>query len=279
MMMIIRKEGEKVTQYVHIGSGNYNEQTARQYTDVSLLTSDEVYAHDVSEFFNVITGHSLPDEYQYLITAPKNMRQQLIELIRHEANNARQGLPSGIVININSLEDKEVIDEFYQASQAGVPIKLIVRGICCLRPVRENLSENIGVSSIVGEYLEHARLMYFHNNGDPKVLGGSADIMVRSFERRIEAMFYIVNEDLKKEAINILYYNLKDNQNNYTMREDGSYIKRQPIGDEPVFNVHKEFYRVTRENIDHSMLFEELYPQVKAAKNITATTETSEDLL
>lgn len=272
MMMIIRKEGEKVTQYVHIGSGNYNEQTARQYTDVSLLTSDEVYAHDVSEFFNVITGHSMPDEYQYLITAPKNMRQQLIELIRHEANNARQGLPSGIVVKINSLEDKEVIDEFYQASQAGVPIKLIVRGICCLRPGRENLSEKIWVSSIVGEYLEHARLMYFHNNGDPKVLGGSADIMVRSFERRIEAMFHIVNEDLKKEAINILYYNLKDNQNSYNMREDGTYIKRQPVGEEAVFNVHKEFYRVTRDCIDHSMLFEELYPEVKMAPETDTAT-------
>lgn len=279
MMMIIRKEGEKVTQYVHIGSGNYNEQTARQYTDVSLLTSDEVYAHDVSEFFNVITGHSLPDEYQYLLTAPKNMRQQLIELIRQEATNARNGLPSGIVIKINSLEDKEVIDEFYQASQAGVPIKLIVRGICCLRPGRENLSENISVSSIVGEYLEHARLMYFHNNGDPKVLGGSADIMVRSFERRIEAMFLIVNEDLKKEAINILYYNLKDNQNSYTMREDGSYIKRQPVGEEPVFNVHKEFYRITRDCIDHAMLFEELYPEIKPETELKTEESPAEDLL
>ncbi len=279
MMMIIRKEGEKVTQYVHIGSGNYNEQTARQYTDISMLTSDEVYAHDVSEFFNVITGHSQPDEYQHLITAPKNMRQKLIELIRNEAANAQKGLPSGIVVKINSLEDKEVIDEFYQASQAGVPIKLIVRGICCLRPGRENLSENIAVSSIVGEYLEHARLMYFHNNGDPRVLGGSADIMVRSFERRIEAMFFIVNEELRKEAINILYYNLKDNQNNYIMREDGSYIKRKPEGDEPVFNVHKEFYRINREIIDHSKLFEELYPEIKPKKEAVLEKDPGEDLL
>ncbi|MFC5271659.1 polyphosphate kinase 1 [Adhaeribacter terreus] len=272
MMMIIRKEGEKVTQYVHVGSGNYNEQTARQYTDVSLLTTDEVYAHDVSEFFNVITGHSMPDEYQNLITAPKDMRQQLIELIRGEARNAEQGLPSGIVIKINSLEDKAVIDEFYAASKAGVPIKLIVRGICCIRPGRENLSENIAVSSIVGEYLEHTRLFYFHNNGDPKVLGGSADIMVRSFERRIEALFYIVNEELKKEAINILYYNLKDNQNSYIMREDGSYVKKQPVGDEPVFNAHKEFYKVNEDNIERSCLFEELYPEIKLK------TETIKDL-
>ncbi|PRY09720.1 polyphosphate kinase [Pontibacter ummariensis] len=242
MMMIIRKEGEKVTRYVHIGSGNYNEQTARLYTDVSLLTTNEVYAHDVSEFFNVITGHSRPNEYKYLMTSPKNMRHQLIELIRNEARNAKKGLKSGIVIKINSLEDKEVIDEFYKASKAGVPVKLIVRGICCLRPGREELSENISVKSIVGEYLEHARLYYFHNNGEPKVYGGSADVMVRSFDRRIEALFLITNEELRMEAINILYYNLLDNQNSYIMREDGTYIKKRAGANEEVVDVHKIFY-------------------------------------
>jgi polyphosphate kinase len=242
MLMIIRKEGEKVTRYVHIGSGNYNEETSRLYTDISLLTTDEVYAHDVSEFFNVITGHSRPNEYKHLITAPKDMRQQLIELIRNETKNASQGLPSGMVIKVNSLEDKEVIDEFYRASSAGVPIKLIVRGICCLRPGRVGLSENISVRSVVGENLEHTRLYYFHNTGEPKVLGGSADMMVRSFERRIEALFYIVNEELKKEAITILQFNLRDNQNTYLMREDGTYVKRKPLNQEEVFNIHKEFY-------------------------------------
>ncbi|WP_242927251.1 polyphosphate kinase 1 [Pontibacter vulgaris] len=242
MLMIIRKEGEKVTRYVHIGSGNYNEQTARLYTDVSLLTTDEVYAHDVSEFFNVITGHSRPNEYKYLLTSPNSMRQQLIELIRNEARNAKKGLKSGIVIKINSLEDKEVIDEFYKASKAGVPIKLIVRGICCLRPGREELSENITVRSIVGEYLEHSRLYYFHNNGESKVYGGSADIMVRSFDRRVEALFLIANEELKREAINILHYNLLDNVNSYIMREDGTYLKKRPAANEEVIDVHKLFY-------------------------------------
>ncbi|MDX5348000.1 MAG: polyphosphate kinase 1 [Hymenobacteraceae bacterium] len=242
MMMIIRKEGEKVTRFVHISSGNYNEQTAKLYSDLSLLTTNDVYAHDVSEFFNVITGHSKPDDYQYLLTAPKDLRQQLIDLIRIEAKNAKKGLPSGIVIKINSLEDKEVIDELYKASKAGVPIKLIVRGICCLRPGRKDLSENIFVKSLVGEYLEHARIYYFHNGGEPKVFGGSADIMVRSFDRRIEALFLIVNEDLKNEAVNILYYNLKDNQNYYIMREDGTYVKKR-AGNEPHFNVHEYFYK------------------------------------
>ncbi|MEJ7660586.1 MAG: hypothetical protein WKG07_13710 [Hymenobacter sp.] len=117
MLMIIRKEGEKVTRYVHIGSGNYNEQTSRLYTDVSLLTTNDTYGHDVSEFFNVITGHSQPDDYEYLITAPKDMRQQLIHLVREEVKHAKKGLPSGIVMKMNSLEDKEMIDEFYKASQ------------------------------------------------------------------------------------------------------------------------------------------------------------------
>ncbi len=245
MLMIVRKEGEKVTRYVHIGSGNYNEQTARLYTDVSLLTTNDVYAHDVSEFFNVITGHSRPNEYKYLLTSPSSLRTQLIELIRTEARNAKKGLKSGIVIKINSLEDKEFIEELYKASKAGVPIKLIVRGICCLRPGREDLSENIFVKSIVGEYLEHSRIYYFHNNGAAKVYGGSADVMVRSFDRRIEALFLIVNEELKREAITILHYNLLDNQNSYIMREDGTYVKKRTAANEEVVDVHKIFYTKT----------------------------------
>ncbi|QMU29460.1 polyphosphate kinase 1 [Adhaeribacter radiodurans] len=285
MMMIIRKEDEKVTRYVHIGSGNYNEQTSKLYTDISLLTTNEVYAHDVSEFFNVITGHSLPNDYQYLITAPKDMRHQIAELIRTEARNARRGLPSGIVMKMNSLEDKEIIDELYKASKAGVPIRLIVRGICCLRPGRKSLSENISVSSIVGEYLEHTRLFYFHNNNDPKVLGGSADIMVRSFDRRIEALFLIVDEQLKKEAITILKYNLKDNQNTYVMREDGAYIKKQETDE--VFNLHQEFYKLTPEKLVDSFSLQQYLqqavtvpaPKVTDAKNVRQAQLVSDDEL
>lgn len=243
MMMIIRKEGEKVTRYVHVGSGNYNETTSRFYSDVSLLTTDDVYAHDVSEFFNVITGHSRPDDYRYLITAPKDMRQQLIGLIREEARAARRGHPSGIVIKINSLEDREIIDELYRAGRAGVPIQIVARGICCLRPGRAGLSDNIQVRSLVGEYLEHTRLLYFHHGGNPLVYGGSADMMVRSFDRRIEALFMVVDEALRQEAMSLLMLNLLDNQNAYLMREDGNYVKRLPRPDEPVINIHRDFYR------------------------------------
>jgi polyphosphate kinase len=256
LLLIVRKEEEKVTRYVHLSSGNYNEQTARLYTDVGLLTTNEIYAHDVSEFFNVITGHSQPGEYQSLLTAPRDLRNQLINLIRNEAQNAAAGLPSGIVIKVNSLEDSYSIDELYQASQAGVPIKLIIRGICCLRPGREGVSENITVRSIVGEYLEHTRIYYFHNNGDPKVYCGSADMMNRSFDRRLESLFQLENRKIKQEAINILDYNLKDNVNTYLMQEDGTYIRLEPGEGEEPFNSHKEFYNVTEEIIMQAKLFD-----------------------
>lgn len=249
LMLIVRKEGEKVTRYVHLSSGNYNESTSKLYTDLGLLTTDEVYAHDVSEFFNVITGHSLPTVYKNLITAPRDMRQQLVKMIRNEAENAKKGLESGIVIKINSLQDKEVIDEMYAASQVGVPIKLIVRGMCCLRPGREGLSENIQVISIVGHYLEHSRIFYFHNAGDYQLYIGSADMMVRSFERRLESIFLLTDDLLKKQVKNILQYNLKDNVNAYVMQEDGTYVKKKADG-EPEFNIHKEFYKVTKENLE-----------------------------
>ncbi len=254
LLLIVRKEEDRVTRYIHMSSGNYNETTSRLYTDWGVLTTNEVYAHDVSEFFNAITGHSLPTIYKYLITAPKDMRPQLIELIRNEAENAKKGLKSGIIIKINSLQDKQTIKELYKASQAGVPIKLIVRGICCLRPGREGLSENVQVISIVGQYLEHSRVYYFHNNGDPKIYGGSADVMVRSFDRRIESLFMVVDPLLKKEIMNMLDYNLRDNVNAYVMKEDGSYEMKKPNDEEP-FNIHKRFFKLTKEEVEKVVLF------------------------
>ncbi|MEM9672546.1 MAG: polyphosphate kinase 1 [Bacteroidota bacterium] len=254
LLLVVRKDGKQVTRYVHMSSGNYNEQTAKLYTDLGLLSTNEVYAHDVSEFFNVITGHSSPTDYQYLITAPRDMREQLVTLIRQEAKNAQEGLPSGIAIKINSLEDREVISELYKASHAGVPIKLIVRGICCLRPGRAELSENISVRSIVGDFLEHSRIYYFHNNNEPKIYSGSADVMVRSFDRRLESLFLAVNPTVKKQMMNILGYNLRDNVNTYLMQEDGSYQVRER-GKEAVFDIHKEFFRVTREELEKVELF------------------------
>jgi len=255
LLLIVRKEeDDKVYRYVHLSSGNYNETTSRLYTDIGLLTTKEIYGNDVSEFFNVITGHSQPSAYRNLITSPRDMRIQLCNLIRKEAENARNGLPSGINIKLNSLQDKEFISELYAASQAGVPIKLIIRGMCCIRPGREGVSENIEVISIVGEYLEHSRIYYFHSAGKPKVYIGSADAMVRSFDRRVESLFLVEDEALKREAINILVYTLKDNVNAYSMREDGSYAVKELNGEAP-FNVHKEFYHVTKEIVNKAKLF------------------------
>lgn len=254
LLLIVRKEKEKVNRFVHMSSGNYNEATSKLYTDLSLLTSDESYANDVQEFFNVITGHSMPEDYENLITAPTRMRSDLVALINNEKENAEAGKSSGIVIKLNSLQDKEVIYALYEASKAGVTIKLIVRGICSLRPKREGLSENIEVRSIVGEYLEHSRIFYFHNEGNPKVYCGSADMMVRSFDRRLESLFIIRDPLLKQQAINILSYNLMDNVNSYEMEEDGSYIHLEPNG-HPVFDIHQEFYKVKRDSIMNAELF------------------------
>ena len=181
------------------------------------------------------------------------MRNSLITLIQNETQNAKKGLPSGIVIKLNSLQDDIVIEEMYKASKAGVSIKLIVRGICCLRPGRKGLSENVTVRSIVGEYLEHSRIFYFHNNGEPNVYSGSADIMVRSFDRRMESLFLVKEEMLQQQLINILRYNFMDNVNTYEMKEDGSYEKIK-TNNKP-FDIHKEFYNVQVGEVMKAQLF------------------------
>lgn len=253
ILMVVRKEGPKTARYIHLSSGNYNEDTSKIYSDIGMLTSNEALAHDVGELFNVITGNSKQHEYSHIITAPVTMKKRLLELVRQEAANAKKGLPSRIVIKVNSLQDKDFIDELYKASQAGVHITLIVRGICCLRPGREGLSERISVVSIVGDFLEHTRIYYFHNGGDPLVYSGSADVMVRSFERRIECLFLISDPLLKQEAINILSCNIKDNMNSYFVLEDGNYVKETLNGDRP-FNIHEHFFHVTKEEVGKAVL-------------------------
>jgi polyphosphate kinase len=249
LLLVVRKDENRVTRFVHLGSGNYNEDTSRLYTDIGLLTTNEILANDVSEFFNVITGHSMPTTYQNLITAPRDMRNQLIEFIETEAENARNGMPSGIFIKVNSLEDSEVIFALYRASQSNVPIKLIVRGICCLRPGRKGLSENIEVLSIVGDFLEHSRIYHFHNNGNTRTYAGSADMMVRSFDKRLESLFRIEDDLLEKQLMNIISYNMRDNVNTYIMLEDGNYVLKPKSSDKREFNIHKEFYHVDPEEV------------------------------
>lgn len=257
LLLIVKKDDQEITRYVHLGSGNYNEDTARLYTDIGLLTTNEVLANDVSEFFNVITGHSVPTDYRNLITAPRDMRHQLISFIEQEAIHAKNGLPSGVFIKVNSLEDSEIIYALYRASQQGVQIKLIVRGICCLRPRRKGLSENIEVLSIVGDFLEHSRIYHFHNNGDTRTYSGSADMMVRSFDKRLESLFKVEAPQLEKQLMNILSYNLRDNANTYTMQEDGTYIAKAPAEGEARFNIHQEFFKVQANEVLKVRLVEE----------------------
>jgi polyphosphate kinase len=253
LLQVIRNEGTHVMSYAHLSSGNYNEDTAKLYTDLGLLTTDIRITQDIAEFFNVITGHSMPTHYEHLITAPRDMRNRLIEMIEHEVDNHKAGLPAGICWKINSLQDTLTMEALYKASKAGVPILLIVRGICCLRPQRPGLSENIYIKSIVGNYLEHTRIFYFHNNADPKVYGGSADVMVRSFDRRIESLFELVNSRAKNLAITILNWNLRDTVNSYEMQEDGDYWKVE--SDEP-FNIHQEFYHLKEDDLVDLVPFE-----------------------
>ncbi len=252
LLLIVRREGKKVKNYAHMGTGNYNETTSRLYTDISLMTSNQKYTKDALEFFNVITGHSVPDDYENLITAPIYMRNKIIELIEGEIKNSKAGKEAKICIKINSLQDKEVINKLYDASNSGVKICLIVRGICCLRPARKDLSQNIEVISIVGDYLEHSRLYYFHNSGDPVIYSGSADVMIRSFKRRVESLFKINEDQIKKQAITILNYNLRDNCNSYILQEDGSYIKKE--SDDNHFDIFKEFYNMNSKRVEASII-------------------------
>jgi len=253
LLLIVRREGKKVKNYAHMGTGNYNETTSKLYTDIGLMTSNKSYTKDALKFFNVITGHSIPEDYENLLTAPIYMRDKIISFIEKEIKNVKNGIDGKICIKINSLQDKTVISKLYDASNVGVKICLIVRGICCLRPGRKNLSENIQVISIVGDYLEHSRLYYFHNNNDPLIFSGSADIMIRSYKRRIESLFKINDELIKKQAITILNYNLKDNINSYVLQEDGSY-KKKKFNKNNKFNVFEEFYSLNSKKINDSLI-------------------------
>lgn len=260
MMLIVRKENKETMRYVHLSSGNYNEETAKSYADVSLLTADTSYTQDVLAFFNAITEHAQPSAYRQLITAPHNMRMQLIAMIHQETQNARQGMPCGIVIKVNALDDEAVIEALYSASQAGVPIQLIVRGICCLVPQAPLLSAHITVRSIVGRFLEHTRIFYFHDQGNAKVYVGSADLMARSFDKRVEMLFTITCAVLKQQVISILHYNLKDNVNSYLMQRDGTYKQMEQHNAVPL-NIHKTFFNTTLASVMQVRLFPSIRPK------------------
>jgi polyphosphate kinase len=224
--LVVRREADGIRRYVHLATGNYNPTTARIYTDLGLFTARPEFGEDASELFNLLTGYSQSRRWRKFLVAPLGLREQVMELISREGRNAELGKPARIVVKMNALVEPTVIEALYRAAQAGVKIDLIVRGTCCLRPGIPELSENIRVISIVDRFLEHSRIFYFENAGDPEVFLGSADWMPRNFYRRIELMFPVEDPRLKARLINeLLPVVLKDNVKARQLQSDGTYVR------------------------------------------------------
>ncbi|HIK53662.1 MAG TPA: polyphosphate kinase 1 [Synechococcales cyanobacterium M55_K2018_004] len=231
IVLVVRQEEEEVRRYCHIGTGNYNPKTAKLYTDLSLLTCQEEIGADLTDLFNFLTGYSRQRSYRKLLVSPVNMRDRFLALIRREIDHQQEYGTGQIIAKMNSLVDPGMIRALYEASQAGVKIDLIIRGICCLRPGLQGVSENIRVISIVGRYLEHSRIFYFHNNGQEEVYIGSADWMPRNLDRRVEAIAPIEDASIRAELKQILETCLVDNRQAWDLQSDGTYIQRRPKSD------------------------------------------------
>jgi len=228
-LLIVRREGNRIRRYVHVGTGNYNVVTAKQYTDLGLLTCREDFGADASILFNYLTGYSSAQDYRKFLVAPINLRRRFEDLVRREIEHQRRGEPAHLIFKLNALVDKRMIRLLYEASQAGVKVDLLVRGICCLRPGLEGLSENIRVVSIVGRFLEHSRIYYFRNGGKEEVYLGSADLMPRNLDRRVETLFPVEDPSLVRRLRDeILETYLGDNQKSRLMAADGSYERLRP---------------------------------------------------
>ena len=223
--LVVRREEDGIRRYVHLGTGNYNDSTAKLYTDCGLMTCHPQVGEDATAVFNMLSGYSEPPTWNKLALAPLWLRSRCIRMIKREAEHARAGKPARIMAKMNSLCDKEVIANLYEASCAGVKIELVVRGICCLKAGIPGLSENITVHSIVGNFLEHARILYVENDGSPEVYMGSADWMPRNLDKRVEIMFPVEDPELKKQVIHILQVQLEDNVKAHVLQPDGTYEK------------------------------------------------------
>ena len=253
VLLVVRKELDGLRRYVHLATGNYNQQTARLYEDLSLFTANEDIGEDATSLFNLLTGYSAPAKWKRLIVAPLGLHEAMLGLIARETEHARAGRPARIVAKMNALVDGDVIAALYTAAQAGVEVDLLVRGICCLRPATGGVSERIRVHAIVDRFLEHARIFHFKNAGEDEVFCASADWMPRNFRRRVEVMFPILDESLKRRVIDeVLGTMRKDNCKGWVLCPDGTYQKVKRREEEPELRSQQRFMELARERARES---------------------------
>jgi polyphosphate kinase len=229
----VRREGDGVRHYVHVGTGNYHPTTARLYTDFGLLTLDEQIGADVADMFNYLTGFARPQGYRRVLVAPAHLRKGILEEIESTIAAHGEGRTARIRMKMNSLVDRQCVAALYRASQAGVPVELNIRGICCLRPGVPGVSENITVNSVVGRLLEHSRIYAFERNGECTVYIGSADLMPRNLDTRVELLTPVRDAALRAELIDTLERCLADDTSSWELREDGGWIRRTPSPEQP----------------------------------------------
>jgi polyphosphate kinase len=245
--LVIRKEGEGIRRYLHMATGNYNAITAQLYEDIGMFTCDEEMGSDATDLFNYLTGYSSKNEYRKLIVAPINLRARMEALIKREIEIQEKGGHGHLIFKVNSMVDKKMIQLLYKASQTGVKIDLYVRGICCLRPGMPEVSDNIQVTSIVGRFLEHSRIYYFRNGGNEEIYLGSADLMPRNIDRRVEVLFPVQDKLMIKHIYdNVLSYYYKDNTKARKLLPDGSYIRIKPQNSDTPLNIQSWFISARR---------------------------------
>jgi polyphosphate kinase len=263
-LLIVRREKGKLRRYAHVSTGNYNPTTARLYTDLSLFTARADICEDVSSLFNLLTGYSAPPRWNKLDVAPRGLHERVLGLIAREGQHARAGRPAGIVAKMNALVDQPVIEALYRASQAGVPITLLVRGICCLRPGVPRVSENIEVRALIDRFLEHGRAFHFVNGGKDEVYIASADWMPRNFHRRVEAMIPVEDPLIRTRLIEILQLQIADDVKNWTLRRDGTYERVSPKPGATPLRSQARFIEMTRDRVK---IFEAAAPSARFHHN------------
>jgi polyphosphate kinase len=238
--MVVRKEGEGIRRYLHLGTGNYNAVTSLVYEDMGLFTCDETIASDVTDLFNHLTGYSTKDDFRKLLVAPFNLRTGLEKLIHREIEHAQSGRKAHLIFKVNAIVDPRFMELLYQASQAGVKVDLLVRSMCCLKPGVKGLSDNVNVISIVGRYLEHSRLYYFYNDGLEEIYMGSADLMPRNLDHRVEVIFPVENaDDIRYLRDQMLETYLRDNTHARLMQQNGTYLRREPPNEEKAVDIQE----------------------------------------